>query len=343
MCLAHRGSMSLATGTTKNLTTADMAIDVQHLTKRFGKVAAVDDLSFQVYPGEVFAFLGPNGAGKSTAISMLCTLVSPSSGSARVAGFDIRTEADAVRAHIGLVFQESTLDKQLTAEENLSFHAVLYHVPASRRQERIAAALHLVALTDRRKDLVSTFSGGMVRRLEIARAMLHTPRVLFLDEPTLGLDPQTRAKIWEGIMRLRSEEGMTVFLTTHYMDEAEVADRIGIIDHGRIIVEGTPDELKAAAGSQHVRLHTEDDARAIDALCSAGFDAVAGDGYVIVATTDAETLIPRLINTAGAGVLSVSIHVPTLDDAFLHFTGREIRDQPSPDNAGPPPGWRSRA
>ena len=191
--------------------TGPVAVDVRGLTKRYGAMAAVKDVHFSVGQGEVFAFLGPNGAGKSTTIKMLCTLAHPTSGQATVAGFDVVSRAKAVRRHIGLVFQEQTLDDQLTAEENLRFHAVLYGVPHAQIDPRIARVLDLVALTDRRKDLVSTYSGGMARRLEIARGMLHTPKVLFLDEPTVGLDPQTRALMWEDVMRLRDEEGVTIF------------------------------------------------------------------------------------------------------------------------------------
>ena len=210
-------------------------------------------MSFCIERGEVFAFLGPNGAGKTTTVRMLCTLTRPSGGQARVAGFDAARQPEAVRRRIGLVFQEPTLDDRLTAEQNLRFHAVLYHVPRAQVGARIDRALRLVALEDRRGDLVSTFSGGMARRLEIARGMLHTPAVLFLDEPTVGLDPQTRALVWEDVLRLRREEQMTIFLTTHYMDEAEYADRVAIIDHGQIVATGTPDELKRRVGKDSVR------------------------------------------------------------------------------------------
>ncbi len=206
------------------------AVDVRGLSKRYGETAAVKDIDFTVGQGEIFAFLGPNGAGKSTTIKMLCTLARPTSGQATVAGFDVVSRAKAVRRQIGLVFQEQTLDDQLTAEENLRFHAVLYGVPLAQIDDRIVRVLNLVALLDRRKDLVSSYSGGMARRLEIARGMLHTPKILFLDEPTVGLDPQTRALMWQDVMRLREEEGTTIFLTTHYMDEAEYADRIAIIE-----------------------------------------------------------------------------------------------------------------
>jgi ABC-2 type transport system ATP-binding protein len=251
------------------------AIEVASLCKRYDEVTAVEEVSFSVAVGEVFAFLGPDGAGKTTTIKMLCTLARPTGGRASVAGFDVATQPHAVRRHIGLVFQEQTLDDQLTAEENLRFHAVLYHVPPDRVEARIARVLDLVELADRRRDLVSEFSGGMARRLEIARGMLHTPAVLFLDEPTVGLDPQTRALMWEDVLRLRAEEGVTVFLTTHYMDEAEYADRIAIIDRGRIVALGTPDALKAEIGADTVELATADDQLALDRLHAAGYKSGA--------------------------------------------------------------------
>lgn len=304
-----------------------LAIDVHQLTKRYGDLAAVSGVDFSVAQGEVFAFLGPNGAGKSTTIKMLCTLAHPTSGRAMVAGFDVGSRAKAVRRHIGLVFQEQTLDDQLTAEENLRFHAVLYGVPHDKVDQRIAKVLDLVALSDRRKDLVSTYSGGMARRLEIARGMLHTPKVLFLDEPTLGLDPQTRALMWEDVMRLRDEEGMTIFLTTHYMDEAEFADRIAIIDHGSIIALDTPDALKASVGADTVSLETADDATALASLKRVGYRAERTESGLTVFVTDEEAAVGPIVTAVGVPVRTVRAHRPTLDDVFLHFTGREIREQ----------------
>ena len=243
-------------------------IEVRDLTKRFDAFTAVDGISFDVLEGEVFAFLGPNGAGKSTTIKMLCTLAPTERPDAsRSPGIDVAARPKAVRRHIGLVFQEQTLDDQLTAEENLRFHAVLYRVPREEVDERIAPRARArrprasAATTSSR-----TFSGGMARRLEIARALLHVPGVLFLDEPTLGLDPQTRALMWEDVLRLRDEAGVTVFLTTHYMDEAEYADRIAIIDRGAIVALDTPAALKAAIGADTIDLQTADDAAAFAAL-----------------------------------------------------------------------------
>jgi len=301
-------------------------IEVRDLVKRFGDFAAVDDIDFTVEEGEVFAFLGPNGAGKSTTISMLCTLVAPTSGRISVAGHDVVTEPREVRRRIGLVFQESTLDDQLTAEENLRFHAVLYRVPSEEVEARIDRVLALVDLGDRRGDLVSEFSGGMARRLEIARALLHVPRVLFLDEPTVGLDPQTRALMWEDVLRLRDEAGITVFLTTHYMDEAEYADRIAIIDHGRIVALDSPAALKGAIGADAVDLRTTDDGAAAAALRADGYKVESGADGIEVFVENGEDQVPALIEAAGVPVNHVHVHRPTLDDVFLHYTGREIRE-----------------
>ena len=308
----------------KNVTPA---VDVDQLTKRYGDIIAVNAVTFSVAQGEVFAFLGPNGAGKSTTIKMLCTLARPSSGSATVAGHDVVTRAKTVRRHIGLVFQEQTLDDQLTAEENLRFHAVLYGVPHDQVEGRIAKVLNLVALADRRKDLVSTYSGGMARRLEIARGMLHTPKVLFLDEPTVGLDPQTRALMWADVLRMREEENVTIFLTTHYMDEAEYADRIAIIDYGAIVALDTPDALKASVGADTVELETEDDTRALGSLRRAGYTVERGDSGLRVFVDNEEAAVGPLIEAIDVPVRTVRVHRPTLDDVFLHFTGREIREQ----------------
>jgi ABC-2 type transport system ATP-binding protein len=318
------------------------AIEVMHLSKRFGEVEAVRDVSFSVRPGEVFALLGPNGAGKSTTIKMLCTLSRPTSGTARVAGWDIVAQPRAVRRRIGLVFQEQTLDQQLTAEENLRFHAVLYRMPPALVAPRIDRVLALVGLSDRRKDLVSTFSGGMARRLEIARGMLHTPSVLFLDEPTIGLDPQTRALMWEDVMRLRDEEGVTVLLTTHYMEEAEYADRIAIIDQGNIVALDTPANLKARVGADTVELHTADDRAATAALQRAGLELRRGEESIVVSVTDGESEVPRLINIVGVPVRSVHVHRPTLDDVFLYFTGREIRSESAAGKSSMMRAWASR-
>ena len=242
------------------------AISVSELTKRYGEIDAVRGIDFEVAAGETFGFLGPNGAGKSTTIKILCTLADPTSGTARVAGHDVVRERDTVRRNIGLVFQDTTLDNYLTGEQNLRFHADLYGVPKAAFAPRLRQVLEMVGLWDRRGSVVSTYSGGMQRRLEIARGLLHAPRVLFLDEPTVGLDPQTRVSIWDYINDLKKREDITIFLTTHYMDEAENCDRIAIIDHGKIVAIDTPEALKASIGKDRVQISTADDQAAIRAL-----------------------------------------------------------------------------
>jgi ABC-2 type transport system ATP-binding protein len=220
-------------------------IKVENLSKTFGEVAAVDNISFDVEAGEVFAFLGPNGAGKTTTIKILTTLLRPTSGKISIDGLDPATQPNEVRKRFGIVFQDPSLDQELTAYENMELHGILYHVPRKIRHERTEMLLKLFELWDRRKNYVKEFSGGMKRRLEIARGFLHTPKILFLDEPTLGLDPQSRNQLWTHVKNLNKTEGVTVFLTTHYMDEAErVADRLAIIDHGRIVAQGSPQELR---------------------------------------------------------------------------------------------------
>ena len=303
------------------------AIEVRDLSRRFGALEAVRGISFDVAAGETFGFLGPNGAGKSTTISMLCTLLNPSGGSARVAGFDVVTQRAEVRKRIGLVFQDTTLDDYLTAQENLRFHAELYGVPHAQTGPRIDDVLRMVGLIERRDGLVRTFSGGMKRRLEIARGLLHSPRVLFLDEPTVGLDPQTRSHIWGYINELRQREAITMFLTTHYMDEAEHCDRIAIIDEGRIVVEDTPEALKASVGRDRVQITTADDQAAIAALRQRfSIDATVSEGTVAFYVEQGEVFVPRLFAELGVPIKSVSITRPTLDDVFMNYTGRTIRD-----------------
>ena len=225
-------------------------IVVQNLTRKFGEFVAVHDISFTVEAGEIFAFLGPNGAGKTTTIKILTTLLPPTSGTVRIDGLDPTHEPNEVRRRFGIVFQDPSLDQNLSAWENLELHGALYHVPRKVRRERSRALLELFGLWERREELVKQYSGGMMRRLEIARGLLHTPRILFLDEPTLGLDPQSRNQLWTHVRQLNKDEGVTVFLTTHYMDEAErVAGRIAVIDHGRIVALGSSAELKAQTGT----------------------------------------------------------------------------------------------
>ena len=302
-------------------------IEVSGLEKRFGDVEAVRGVDCQVRAGETFGFLGPNGAGKSTTINILCTLARPTAGTARVAGHDVVTERDAVRRTIGLVFQDPTLDVELTAEQNLRFHAELYGVPKAGLSERIDDMLRMVGLADRRGSQVQTFSGGMRRRLEIARGLLHSPRVLFLDEPTIGLDPQSRASVWDYIGALRRREDITVFLTTHYMDEAEHCDRIAIIDSGRIVALDTPEALKAGVGKDRVQITTSDDEAAIAALRGRfGIEAGMHSGEVTFAVPDGERFVPRLFAELGVPIHTVSVARPTLDDVFLAHTGTTIRD-----------------
>lgn len=300
------------------------AIHVTDLAKRYGDTDAVRGVSFAVPPGEVFAFLGPNGAGKSTTINMLCTLARPTGGTATVAGCDIARQPRRVRQHIGLVFQDQTLDPQLTAEENLRLHAVLYRMPRNEIADRIDQVLRLVDLADRKRSRVATFSGGMSRRLEIARALVHTPEVLFLDEPTVGLDPQTRSRIWADVLRLR-ERDVTIFFTTHYMDEAENADRIAIIDQGEIIACDTPAALKAVVGADAITLVTADDAVAEDALVRTGYEARSTPDGLRVFVSDCERAVSDIVTSVGVQIHQLSMHRPTLDDVFLHFTGRAIR------------------
>jgi ABC-2 type transport system ATP-binding protein len=305
----------------------EQAIEARDLVRRFGTIDAVRGVSFAVAQGETFGFLGPNGAGKSTTISMLCTLLNPTSGVATVAGYDVVAQRAEVRKRIGLVFQDTTLDDYLTAQENLRFHAELYGVPRSQTGPRIDDVLQMVGLVDRRDSVVRTFSGGMKRRLEIARGLLHSPRVLFLDEPTVGLDPQTRAHIWGYIDELRTREAITIFLTTHYMDEAEHCDRIAIIDEGRIVVEDSPARLKARVGQDRVQISTADDAAAIAALQEHfSLDAALSEGVVAFYVAQGEVFVPRLFAELGVPIKSVSVARPTLDDVFMNYTGRTIRD-----------------
>jgi ABC-2 type transport system ATP-binding protein len=307
------------------------AIQALGLARRFGDVEAVRGIDLEVAPGEAFGFLGPNGAGKSTTLNMLCTLTRPSAGSARVAGFDVVGQRDEVRRHIGLVFQDPTLDVYLSAEQNLRFHAELYGVPRAAREERIETLLHTVGLWERRRSLVRTFSGGMRRRLEIARGLLHAPRVLFLDEPTIGLDPQTRTAIWNHVRALQRRAGITVFMTTHYMEEAEFCDRIAIIDAGRIVACGSPAALKAAVGQDRVRISTADDLTALAILRGRfGLDASQRDGMLCFAVADGERFVPHLFAGLGVPIRAVSISRPSLDDVFIAHTGASLRDADAP-------------
>jgi ABC-2 type transport system ATP-binding protein len=302
------------------------AIATENLSKRFGEVMAVDGLTIEVHPGELFAFLGPNGAGKTTTIHMLCTLLRPTTGSARVAGHDCVKEAWAVRRAIGLVFQESTLDKDLTVEENLWFTCRLYDLPSRLAAARIAEILDLVGLNDRKDQLTKQLSGGLRRRLDIARGILHRPRVVFLDEPTVGLDPQARRQMWEFLERLRQREETTLFMTTHYMEEAETCDRVGIIDHGRLIALGTPGDLKRVFKGDVVQVrsdHLDELARAIRERFH--LTPQVTDRGLLLEVMDGEAFLPLLLRGFGDRITGIHIQRPSLNEVFLHLTGREFR------------------
>ncbi|CUX78498.1 ATP-binding cassette domain-containing protein [Thermococcus chitonophagus] len=309
------------------------AIEVENLVKRYGDFTAVKGISFKVKRGEIFAFLGPNGAGKTTTVHVLTTLLKPTSGKAIVAGHDVVKEPMEVRKKIGIVFQDPSVDRELTAYENMYIHGRIYGLGGRELKEKIERLLKFVELWKFKDRPVKYFSGGMQRRLEIARALLHEPEILFLDEPTIGLDPQTRAHIWDYIKTMKEEHDMTIFLTTHYMDEAEqLADRIAIIDHGRIIAEGTAEELKKLVGNDIIYLRLESPKEELKCLKA---DFIRGckllpDGRVRIDVENATEALPKLFELAqrsGVKILEVTYHRPTLNDVFLHLTGREIRDE----------------
>ncbi len=306
----------------------DYIIKVENLVKKFGQLVAVDNISFAVAPGEIFGFLGPNGAGKTTTINILCTLAKPTSGQAIVNGFDVVRQQSQVRQSIGLVFQDPSLDERLSGLQNLHFHALVYNVPSSVRQQRIEQVLRMMELWDRRHSEVRTYSGGMKRRLELARGLLHYPKVLFLDEPTLGLDPQTRNRIWEYILELRQREGTTIFLTTHYMDEAEKAERIAIMDYGKLVVMDTPERLKKIVGKDIISVKTGDDDRAAEEIrLRYQIETKRDSNGLTFEVASGEEFLPIFIKEFGTKILSVSLRSPSLDDVFLKLTGREIREE----------------
>jgi ABC-2 type transport system ATP-binding protein len=303
-------------------------IQVDNLVKKYGQLVAVDHISFNVAPGEIFGFLGPNGAGKTTTINILCTLARPTSGRATLNGFDVVHQQDQVRRSIGLVFQDSSLDDRLTGMHNLNFHAMVYHVPPAERARRIEQVLKMVDLWDKRNLFVRTYSGGMKRRLELARGLLHYPKILFLDEPTLGLDPQTRNHIWEYVLELQKQEGTTVFLTTHYMDEAEKASRIAIIDHGKLVAIDTPENLKSLIGKDIVTVRTDDNNKAAEEITRRyQADARLDGDHLTFSVKNGEEFLPTFIKEFGVKIASISLRRPTLEDVFLKLTGREIRDE----------------
>lgn len=306
-------------------------IETFDLVKDYNGLRAVDKVSIQVEKGEIFGLLGPNGAGKTTLISMLVTMRRPSSGSASINGFSVLEHPDDVRRSIGIVFQDPSLDEELTARENLELHGAMYGMKAGLK-ERVDEVMGLVGLRDRLDSIVKTYSGGMRRRLEIARGLLHRPAVLFLDEPTLGLDPQTRTAIWDYITKLRAEYGMTIVLTTHYMEEADsVCDRLAIIDHGRIIALDTPSRLKDALGGDTITVETPDAERLAGEMKRSGVKECSAHGHkVTFCVESAETRIPQIMDIARAKkitITSVNMRKPTLDDVFLHHTGKTIREE----------------
>ncbi len=313
------------------VTPAGDVIRVEGLVKRFDDFTAVNHISFNVREGEIFGFLGPNGAGKSTTIKVLCTLLQPTEGHIEVAGYDVTQNPDAVRAAIGIVFQDNSLDSTLTGQENLEFHCMMYHIPRSERAPRIKDVLALMDLTDFKDRIVKTYSGGMRRRLEIARGLLHEPRLLILDEPTVGLDPQTRNYIWEYVHGLRDRHRTAIFMTTHYMDEAENCDRIAVIDHGVVVALDTPVELKKLVGADRIELTTNDDARAARFIEDHYQVTTAErEGKLIVQLEHSEHVVPRLLvelAQSGLSVDTLQVRRPTLEDVFLKLTGRTIREE----------------
>lgn len=303
------------------------AVETSGLTKRYGDLLAVDGLDLTINEGEIFGLLGPNGAGKTTTLSMLATLLKPTSGTARVNGYDIVEQSGEVRRSIGIVFQDPSSDDVLTGRENLYLHALMFGVPKDKRKERIQSVLKLVDLQDRANDIVKKYSGGMRRRLELARGLLHNPRVMFLDEPTLGLDPQTREHIWEYVENLVKTEKVTVIITTHYMDEADrLCNRVAIIDHGRIVALDTPSSLKSKVGGEIIKLRTKtpqlEKIRDLDYVVS-----VSQSGSTLLLTVkEASTHLQEILSLIGE-VASVEVRTPTLNDVFLNYTGREIREE----------------
>ncbi|AXV40894.1 ATP-binding cassette domain-containing protein [Methanobacterium sp. BAmetb5] len=308
------------------------AIETKNLTKRFGSLTAVDDVNLEVDKGEIFGLLGPNGAGKSTFISMLCTILKPSSGTAKVEGHDIRLEAAEVRRSIGIVFQDPSIDDRLTGMENMQLHADLYDVPRDVMNSRIDEVLKLVELTDRASNFVNTYSGGMRRRLEIARSLIHYPKVLFLDEPTIGLDPQSRDHIWNYIRDLKKRENITIILTTHYMEEADkLCDRIAIIDQSRIIALDAPQNLKSELEGETIIIESSNNELLSSKLTEVKLadTILKTEKELNLCVKNAHTAIAPIVELAvsiGVHIENITIREPDLNDVFMHFTGREIRD-----------------
>jgi ABC-2 type transport system ATP-binding protein len=300
------------------------SIEVKNFTKKFGSFTAVDNISFNVEQGTIFAFLGPNGAGKSTTINTLCTIHDKTSGELRINGNDVSTQKDKVRSDIGIVFQESTLDGKLTIEENLKLHCDFYNVPRSEVKERIDFVLELVDIMDWKKAPVDSLSGGMKRRVEIARGLVHFPKVLFLDEPTTGLDPQTRANVWDYIHKLQKQKNITIFLTTHYMEEAEICNKVAIIDHGKIVAHDTPNNLKKQYTSTTLKIKTSNQENLLQYLNESYFKYKQDDGLVTVFATNVEKVLD-IISLFKESIEDIEISKGTLNDVFIAITGKEIR------------------
>ncbi len=303
-------------------------ISVKDLTKTYKKVDAVKKINFDVKEGEIFGFLGPNGAGKSTTINMICTMLKPTSGDITINEYDAKKQKDEVRASIGIIFQENTLDEKLTANENLKLHCRFYNVPKNKRDDRIQEVLEIVDLVDEQNQRVEEYSGGMKRRLEIARGLLHYPKVLFLDEPTVGLDPNTRAHLWEYILKLKEKEGITMFLTTHYLDEAEISDRVAIMDQGEIIAIDSPTALKDQLGGDIIELSTEDNQAALKEIEEKmeTVEVKVEDDTIHLKVASSDAFISSFIKTLEIPITKLNIRKPTLNDVFLAFTGRKIKE-----------------
>ena len=308
------------------MTTPAPAIEVAAVSKRYGRTLALDDVSFDVQRRELFALLGPNGAGKTTLLHILCTILEPDSGSVRIGGLDVVAEPTRGRRDVGVVFQEPSLDDRLTVYENLNFHGLVYGVPPRLRRRRIDELIGLVELADWRERLVRTLSSGMKRRVEIARALIHDSRILFLDEPTVGLDAQSRERIWQYVERLRSQRELTVVVTTHYIEEVEACDRVCVIDRGKILAMDTPAALKSAHGQQLLRVVPREDATAADIMAAWPDATMRRDGEIVVRSSGdafAEAFLARY----GSRIRRLSVEEPSLESVFLSLTGREIRDQ----------------
>ena len=308
-------------------------IEIENLTKLYNGFTAVDNLSLKIEEGEIFGLLGPNGAGKTTTLLMLTTLIPPTSGTAKINGLDIKKQPDKVRKTIGIVFQDPSSDELLTGYENLKLHGWLYDMPDDLKEARIKEVFSLIELTDRKDDLVKKYSGGMRRRLELARGLLHHPKVLFLDEPTIGLDPQSRDRIWEYITDLAKKENITIIITTHYMEEADkLCNRLAIIDNGKIVALDTPENLKKGLGGDIIKLSAEKPN--LDALKGLKYvtNIMRLDGEIQLTVDDAGSHLQEILGVVGK-VKSVEVRSPTLDDVFIHYTGKAIRE------GSPEGGW----